>query len=317
MNARTRATGSANILVTGADGQLGTELRRALAKTPGVFFATRADLDLADADKVRTFMRKTRPHLVINTAAYTAVDRAESEPELAMAANGEAPRIMAEELQQHGGAMIQVSTDYVFDGTKDVPYVETDEPNPLSVYGASKLVGERAVADACAAHWTLRTSWVFGTTGGNFLKTVLRVAETRDTMRVVADQHGVPTSASAIADAICTMLELDRNASPEALIATVAKSAGIYHVSSEGATTWHEYAVHVAQTLHRTQAHRPWMLQPQAIEAIDAAEYPTPAMRPKNSLLDHAKLARAFDVRLPPWQMEVDACIARLLGTTH
>lgn len=301
------------ILVTGADGQVGSELRRCLANTTGVRFVTREDVDLADADGVRRLVREARPHLVINAAAYTAVDRAESDADVAMAVNGLAPQVMAEEMHALGGAMIQISTDYVFDGENHIAYVESDTPNPLSVYGKSKLAGELAVAAACPAHWTLRTSWVFGIGGSNFLKTVLRVAETRDTMRVVADQRGAPTSARRLAESIMAMLEADRHPSGAELAARVAESAGVYHVTSQGATTWHGYATHIVQRLHKTWRGRRWVLRPEMIEAIDSASYPTPARRPHNSLLNHDKLARRFHLRLPAWQADVDACLDELL----
>lgn len=301
------------ILVTGAAGQVGSELWRCLADMSGVRFATREDMDLSDADNVRKFVREARPHLVINAAAYTAVDRAESDADMAMAVNGLAPLVMAEEMHALGGAMIQISTDYVFDGEKRAAYVESDAPNPLSIYGKSKLAGELAVSAACPAHWTLRTSWVFGISGGNFLKTVLRVAETRDTMRVVADQRGAPTSARGLAEMIVAMLELGRRPSGAALVARVAESAGVYHVTPQGATTWHEYAYHIVQRLHQTRPERAWSLQLERIEAIDTASYPTPARRPQNSLLDHDKLARRFHLRLPAWQTDVDACLDELL----
>ena len=316
---------SSKILVTGANGQLGHALRLAVdAWKPAdadVVFTTRADMDLADAASVRACVESIAPRLIINAAAYTAVDRAETDADAAMAVNAQAPRVMSEFLARTGGAMVHVSTDYVFDGAASRPYDETAATNPLNVYGRTKLAGENAVRASGAAHWILRTSWVYSTSGANFLKTIIRLAETRDAISVVADQHGAPTSAKRLARFIAEMLgSSPGNASRQspsttvaAMIARVAASAGTYHSTASGATTWYAYATHIIEGLHDRKPDG-WKLASHAIRETTTADYPTPARRPLYSLLDHERFTATFGIVPPPWQHDVDGCLDELFG---
>jgi dTDP-4-dehydrorhamnose reductase len=276
------------ILLTGVTGQVGHELQRSLAPLGEIIAADRRALDLASRDSIASAVRTLRPALIVNAAAYTAVDRAESEPEAAMAANAAAPGVLAEEAKRLGAGLIHFSTDYVFDGEKPGAYLETDAPNPLNMYGRSKLEGERAVAASGARHLILRTSWVYSRRGKNFLLTMLELAKTRPELRIVDDQRGAPTSARAIADAVAKLAGRDW-------------PAGTFHLTCQGATTWFGFARAIFE---RSPGPRP------SLVAITTPEFPTPARRPKNSVLSNAKLAQAFGITLPDWQ----AALADTLG---
>ena len=285
--------GARPILLTGADGQIGWELRRALAPLGRVVALRRADADLADPDALRTAVRAARPALVVNAAAFTGVDAAERDRDLAVRVNAEAPGVLAEEAARPGASIVHYSTDYVFDGAKRTPYVEDDATEPQGAYGESKLAGERAVAAANAAHLVLRTSWVYAARGRNFLLTMLRLAHEREELRVVADQHGVPTPARLVADVTAAAL---------ARLATgggfdVADLAGTYHVAARGATTWHEFAEAIVALDPRRAAQRCRVVVP-----IATADFPTPARRPAYSVLDPARLEGAFALRMPEWR---------------
>lgn len=301
------------ILLTGQSGQLGHELARSLPVVAEVVSLSRAELDLSDLDKVRDVVRRIAPDLIVNPAAYTAVDKAESDPELAIRINAEAPRIMAEEAQRLGAGIIHYSTDYVFDGTKDGTWKEDDATHPLSVYGSSKLAGEQAVAIACEAHWIVRTSWVYGVHGNNFLKTVLRLAREKDSVNIVADQTGAPTWARSIAAA--TMRMLRDECAPAALQKRMRDSAGIYHLSAAGSTSWHGYASFVVAQLQAQ--HVALRLAREAIAAIPTSDYPTPARRPLNSCLDLQKIANIFGVRPNDWQADVATCLREILSNSQ
>jgi dTDP-4-dehydrorhamnose reductase len=293
------------ILLTGKSGQVGSELARCLPALGEVVALERSEMDLSNAEHVRSAVQRIRPDVIVNPAAYTAVDKAESEPELAMRVNADAPRILAQEAQRLGALMIHYSTDYVFDGDKEGHYTEVDRPNPRSVYGTSKLQGERAVAEACNTYWIFRTSWVYGAHGGNFLKTILRLAKERDSLRVVADQTGAPTWARTIAEATVAALRcrLESKDVPP-------PPAGIYHLCAGGATTWHGYASHVVSLAARYDEQM--KLKPEAIDAITTEAYPLPAPRPKNSRLDTKKIQDTFRIKLPEWQDGVGACVAEI-----
>ncbi|BEV13674.1 dTDP-4-dehydrorhamnose reductase [Herbaspirillum sp. DW155] len=297
------------IMLTGINGQVGGELTRSLAGLGEVVAFDRQTLDLGDAARLRSVIRQLRPQLIVNPAAYTAVDRAQSEPDLARAINADAPAIMAEEAQKLGAALIHYSTDYVFDGSKEGAYSETDVTNPQSVYGQTKLAGEQAVAALCDAHWIWRTSWVYGVHGGNFLKTMLRLAAERPSLRVVADQFGAPTFARAIADATRDAL---RARGADNLADAVRGSAGIYHFSAGGRTSWHGYAQHVI--MRAEQAGQVLQVKAADIEAIPASAYPVPAPRPANSSLSVDKFVRTFGLPVAQWQDDVDRCLVELLG---
>lgn len=292
------------ILVLGATGQVGRELPDALAAIGDVVALDRAAADLRNPLSLRNVVRLHRPCAIVNAAAYTAVDRAEEEAEVADAVNGEAPGVLALEANAIGACIVHYSTDYVFDGRKDAPYTEADTPNPLSRYGSSKLEGERAVIRACPRHLILRTSWVFGSHGSNFLKTMLKLAAERDRLRVVADQHGAPTSAALIAQVTATVLERMLHAPVD------DPHWGLYHLAASGETTWHAYARHVIADGHA--AGLVLRSYPDDVEPITTADYPVPAARPANSRLDTTRLRQAFHVSLPAWTVGVTDVVGRL-----
>lgn len=289
------------ILLTGVNGQVGHALNHALTQSPlfvNVVGLDRAQLDLTDADAIRRAVDTFKPDLIINPAAYTAVDKAESESELAYAINAEAPKVLAEEAARIGAHLIHFSTDYVYSGSKVTPYVESDKTGPLSVYGKSKLMGEEAIRAAGLPHLIFRTSWVYGAYGNNFLKTVIRLARERDALRIVADQTGAPTSSRSIADALVNVLAKTNADADDEIY-------GTYHLVNAGKTTWHGFATAIVEEYLQMQQRKGWpvlKVTPAAIQAITTQEYPTPAVRPANSSLDCGKLARDFSVRLPEWR---------------
>jgi dTDP-4-dehydrorhamnose reductase len=288
------------ILLTGKTGQVGGELITALAPLGEMFACDRSDLDLADSAAIMAAVRKFRPTIIVNAAAYTAVDRAETEPALAMAVNGAAPGVLAEETRRLDALLVHYSTDYVFDGTKSAPYDEDDAPNPLNVYGRTKLAGERAVQASGAKHLILRTSWIYGASGKNFLVTIRRLAAERDELKIVNDQFGAPTWCRDIATATGAILarinRMDSTAS--------STPSGIYNLSALGSTSWFDFAGAIL-------AQAPAATKPRAnLIAIPTSEYPLPAARPRNSVLSHEKLRRTFDVELPHWRTSLDACLA-------
>ncbi len=280
----------ARILLLGANGQVGWELARLYAGED-LLALDRAGADLSHPESLREVVRQARPEVILNAAAYTAVDRAESEPELADRVNHLAPGVLAEEAERLGALLVHYSTDYVFDGTKTTPYVETDEPNPLNVYGATKLAGERAIAAACRRHLILRTSWVYSHRGHNFLLTMLRLGREREVLRVVDDQWGAPTSARALAEATHTAMA--RVLTDE----VPAGWAGVYHATCAGKTTWDGFARAILEGA-RQHGPRPWA----RIESIATAEYPTAAKRPENSSLSTRKLHTLSAMEMPFWQ---------------
>lgn len=298
------------ILLLGKNGQVGWELQRALAPLGELTALDRAPEgglcgDLADTDGLRATIRAVRPDVIVNAAAHTAVDKAESEVELAHAVNAAGPALLAEEAARTNAWLIHYSTDYVFDGAKTGAYVEDDTPNPQSVYGASKLAGEQAIQASGARHLIFRTSWVFAARGGNFAKTMLRLARERDVLNVVADQIGAPTSAELIADV--TALCLQRVRSSEA----ADPLSGLYHLVSAEETSWHGYARHVIATA--LARGRKLALTPEQINPIATSDYPLPAKRPPNSRLDTTKLRDTFGLTLPHWQYHVDRMLEELI----
>ncbi|WP_079418501.1 dTDP-4-dehydrorhamnose reductase [Thiomonas intermedia] len=293
------------LLLLGADGQVGWELRRALLPLGTVLPMTRAQADLSDLTGLKALLDRERPDVVVNAAAYTAVDRAESEPELAQRLNADAPQMLADYAAQNGAWLLHYSTDYVFDGAQPAPYTEADTPNPQSVYGRSKLAGEQAIAASGCRHLILRTSWVYAARGANFAKTMLRLAAERDSLRVVADQVGAPTSAELIADV--SALILHRLQSDAAL---AQRASGLYHLTAQGSTSWHGYAQYViAQAIARGL---PLRCAPEAVQPIATTDYPLPAPRPANSRLDCTRLQTAFGLTLPPWSIQVQRLIHEL-----
>ncbi len=294
------------LLVTGCNGQVGFELRRSLAPLGRVVALDRRHCDLTQPEALRTLIRDLRPAVIVNPAAYTAVDKAETDADTAFAVNGTAPGVIAEEARRIGSLMVHYSTDYVFDGAKDGTYVETDAVNPQSVYGKSKLAGEQAIADSGAAALVLRTCWVAGAHGANFAKTMLRLAHERSSLRVIADQYGAPTTAALIADVTAQIIARHwlhgrREAFP----------TGVYHLAAAGETTWHGYAT----TVLTGAVARGVALQadPAGIEPIPATAYPLPAPRPANSRLNTSKLRDTFDIHLPDWQQGVELLLDQIL----
>ncbi|WP_019939139.1 dTDP-4-dehydrorhamnose reductase [Bordetella sp. FB-8] len=296
------------ILLAGCNGQLGFELQRSLAVLGEVAAVDRSRCDLADPESVSAAIRAERPDIVVNAAAYTAVDKAEQEPELALQVNGQGPGVMAAEAQAQGALMVHYSTDYVFDGGQETPYRESDATDPAGAYGHSKLVGEQAVRTACERHLILRTSWVYGVQGANFLKTMLRVMCERDALRVVGDQTGAPTGAALIADATAQMLGryLSESARERPF------PYGTYHLAARGETTWYDYAVLIGRLARDAGA--PLKVQPEQIQRIATEAYPLPARRPKSSRLDTGKLRSTFGLALPSWEDGVRQVVRILLG---
>lgn len=293
---------SGGILVTGGGGQLARALGAA-AGARELRVVGRPDWDFDRVAGLPALLAEARPALVINAAAHTAVDRAESEADAAYRANRDGPAVLAAYCAAAGIPLIHVSTDFVFDGAKGAPYAEDDAPNPAGIYGASKLAGEAAVLAVCPRAIVLRTSWVYAATGKNFVLTMLALAKTRDHLRVVADQRGCPTAADDLADVILGIADIIARDGWQ------DRFAGVYHAAGAGETTWHGLA---SAAIARAGAFgHP---QPKLIEAIATAEYPTPARRPADSRLDCSKLARVFGLALPPWDAALDRTIARVFA---
>jgi dTDP-4-dehydrorhamnose reductase len=308
----------ARILVTGGSGQVGGELVRALAALGEVVVPSRTELDLSDEASVRAMVRQIKPRWIVNPGAYTAVDRAESEPELAYAVNATAVRALGEEAKAIGAAVVHFSTDYVFDGQGATPYMEGDPVHPTSVYGASKLAGEQELARSGAAHLIFRTSWVYGATGKNFLLTILKAARERDRLRVVADQHGAPTWSRDLARMTAHVIgECERRSAGSGtrdglagLLDAVAQVGGVYHAAGAGETTWYGFAAEAV----RQQAERTPEIRMAEIDPIATVEYPTPARRPANSRLDCRKLRETFGWSMMRWEESLRAVLAELAG---
>ena len=296
--------GGLRILVTGRDGQVGRELTHSLAKLGEVTATGRDELDLTSDFEIGDVVHEVRPQLIVNAAAYTAVDKAESEPDFAHRINAEAVATLAAEAKAVGAAMIHYSTDYVFDGSKETPYVESDRAHPLSVYGKSKLDGEKALAAAGIPYLVLRTSWVYGGEGKNFLLTILRLAEERTELRIVNDQIGAPTWSCDIAQATASIAERWRHEN------FAAARSGVYHMTAAGKTSWYGFAEEAVRLRAMSSTAKGTKFA--RLAPIPSADYPTPAERPKNSQLDCAKLAREFDCRLPDWKISVAAVVRAL-----
>lgn len=295
-------TSATRILVTGGTGQVGGALLRTLAGLGEIYAPDRAELDLCSPDSIRRVMRDFHPDWVVNPGAYTAVDKAESEPAAARAINAEAPAVLGEEAARIGAAVLHFSTDYVFDGTKPVPYVETDPTAPLNIYGSSKLAGEQALAASGAPYAVFRTSWVYGATGKNFLLTILRLARERESLRIVGDQHGAPTWSYDLARLAAHVI--GRAGAPRGL----TELSGIYHATSAGETTWAGFA---SAAIEHLRAANP-EARLATIESITSAEYPTPAKRPHNSRLNCARLATQFGWSMPDWRDSLTKVMAEL-----
>ena len=285
------------ILVTGKNGQVGFELQRALAAVGEVVAVGQRDCDLADADAIRALVRRVAPDVIVNPAAYTAVDKAEADQQTAFAVNAQAPGVLGEEAARLGALVVHYSTDYVFDGAKQGSYAESDVPDPQSVYGSTKYAGEQALAQVNPRHLILRTSWVVGAHGGNFARTMLRLAAERERLTVVADQYGAPTTAALLADLTAQLVRQYQREGAKTF------PFGTYHVAGGGETNWYEYARFVlAEAL---AAGKTLKAGPNAVSPLATADYPTPAKRPANSRLDTRHFRTTFGLRLPPWQESV------------
>ncbi len=289
------------ILVTGVGGQVGFELVRSLQGLGRIVALDRRALDLGNPAQVRAVLREVRPALIVNPAAYTAVDDAESEPASATLINEHAPALLAEEAKRLGAVLIHYSTDYVFDGSKATAYVEEDQAAPLNVYGATKLAGEQAIAQSSVAHMIFRTSWVYGLRGRNFLRTMRRLATERDRLTIVSDQHGAPTWSRTIAD-ITAHVVARGMAGSEIDTGWWRERSGIYHLSAGGVTSWYEFALAIFEL-------DPPPMLPEVVP-IAGADYPVRAARPRNSQLSNEKLARVFGLRPPEWKDALRMCLA-------
>lgn len=293
------------ILIVGSAGQVGRELQRSFAGTRELLCWDRKSVDLAAGEKLREMVRNAEPDLILNAAAYTAVDRAESEPELAMAINAHAPRVLAEEASRRNILLVHYSTDYVFDGTKQGPWVETDTPNPLNMYGTSKLVGEKAIEAVDGKYLIFRTSWVYGPHGKNFLLTMLRLARERDQLAIVDDQIGAPTTSIELANA--TRLIVDDIA--HGTFGTPKDWAGIYHLTCPGSTSWCGFARAIFEKTGQFCNGQPPLIVP-----IPTASYATAAIRPLNSILSNEKLQAKFHVSLSPWESALQTVVGQIFS---
>ena len=295
------------ILLLGKNGQVGWELQRSLAPLGELIALDRHSVgqcgDLSNLAGLADTVRAIRPDVIVNAAAHTAVDRAESEPELANTLNALAPGVLAQEAAQVGALLVHYSTDYVFDGSGERPWQESDTPAPLSVYGHSKLAGERRIQSAGVRHLIFRTSWVYGARGGNFAKTMLRLAQERERLTVINDQFGAPTGADLLADVTAHAIRQ---------VLAHPQDAGLYHLAAAGATTWHAYAQHV---LAQARLEKPTLpIKATEVAPVLTSAFPTPARRPLNSRLSTQHLQSTFGLTLPPWQQGVNRMLAEVLA---
>jgi dTDP-4-dehydrorhamnose reductase len=299
------------ILLIGTNGQVGRELHKLLPRVGEVTPLNRQQLDLSKPEDIRSAIRGLRPALIINAAAHTAVDKAESEPDLARAINTEAPGVMAQEAKKIGALLVHYSTDYVFDGRKNTPYQEGDPTNPQNVYGKTKLEGERAIQASGAEHLIFRTEWVYGAEGRNFLLTILRLATQREELKIVCDQVGAPTWSREIAET--TTRILSRIFGHEGSSLSPADVSGIYHMTAGGETTWYDFAKAILEEAQAIEPSTPWFAAATSglpvitrrVSPIPAVEYPTPARRPAYSVLSNERIAGTFSMRMPDWRAQL------------
>jgi dTDP-4-dehydrorhamnose reductase len=297
------------ILLTGATGQVGGELLEILKPLGEVIAPVKMEMDLADVASVRDAIRAVRPRWIVNPGAYTAVDKAESEPELAYAINAEAVKVMSEEARAISAGVIHFSTDYVFDGSASAPYRETDATGPVSVYGASKLAGEKVLAESGAGYMVFRTSWVYGARGKNFLLTILKLAREREMLRVVADQYGAPTWSRDLARMTAKVIgQCEAKARGGEIAAVLADVGGVYHAAGAGETTWCGFAAEAVRLQREREPEAPFA----EIEAITTADYPTPARRPANSRMNCERLAERFGWKMMDWRDSLREVLAEL-----
>jgi dTDP-4-dehydrorhamnose reductase len=301
------------ILLTGKNGQIGAELLRFLPQLGEVVALDREQLDLSKPDDIRRSIREIRPQLIVNAAAYTAVDKAETDESIAQAVNGEAPGLMAKEAKKIGAALVHYSTDYVFDGSKKIPYDETDAANPINVYGKTKFAGEQAIRRSGVPHLIFRTAWVYSKRGRNFLLTILRLATEREELRVVSDQVGAPTCASELADATAKILTkmLGKN---DAFV--FSEVSGTYHMSAQGQTTWYEFAEGILEKAEVNSHSLDWLaattrgrrLIARRVIPISTDEFGSLTPRPAYSILSNSRLNQTFGIALPDWHSQLQRC---------
>lgn len=291
------------ILVTGKNGQVGNELQRSLAHLGEVVAVDIEDCDLTNTEAIVSLVEKTKPSLIVNPAAYTAVDKAETEPEIAFAINATAPKVLAAQANMLRIPIIHYSTDYVFDGEKLGWYTENDSANPQSIYGKTKWQGEKNVRAMCGQHVILRTSWVFGAHGGNFLKTILKLAQEREVLSIIADQYGAPTSARLLADATAEIAQK--------LLNGETGKFGTYHLAGAGETTWHGYATKVVELAYQLGIKT--KVRAIDIQPIPTEAYPLPAPRPKNSKLSTDKIKASFGIGISDWSVDVEQVLKHLI----
>jgi dTDP-4-dehydrorhamnose reductase len=302
---------SLKILLTGKNGQIGHELTGLLPQLGEVVALNSDELDLLKPEEIRRAIRSVRPNLIVNAAAYTAVDQAETDQAGALAVNAEAPAVMAEEAKKIGAALVHYSSDYVYDGSKNVPYVEDDPPNPLSHYGKTKLAGDLAIQNSGVAHLIIRTAWVYGTRGKNFLRTILQLATQCEELRIVRDQTGAPTWSREIARATTEVLaQLTEHGD---ISAALSGDGGIYHTTASGETNWYELTLAILEEAARVPPTTPWLrgatggmpLITRRVVPITTREYPTPARRPAYSVLSNSRLKQKFGIEIPSWRTQL------------
>jgi dTDP-4-dehydrorhamnose reductase len=297
------SAGAWKILLIGKEGQVGGELSSLLQPLGELIVFGEEDLDLTQEDRIREKLRDVQPHVIVNAAAYTAVDQAEDQPDLAMAINGIAPAILAEEAKKLGAALVHYSTDYVFDGEKQEPYTEKDLPNPLGVYGRTKLAGDEAIQFTSLPHFIFRTSWVYGLKGKNFLLTMQRLAKERDELKIVDDQIGAPTWSRTIAQTTANVLTQVLPQSSPGDLSRFEQASGLYNLVCGGKTSWFGFAQAILEASSLSQNTK--------LIPIPTSEYPTPAKRPKNSVLSTEKLKSAFGIAPPDWDITLKYCLSR------
>ena len=293
------------ILLFGKNGQVGWELNRSLQPLGEVVALGREDADFSNPESLRLIVREIKPDVIVNAVAYTAVDNAEKEEDLAMVINGVAPGVLAEEAKTLNSLLVHYSTDYVFDGTKKNPYIETDVPNPINAYGRTKLAGELAIQSSGCDYFIFRTSWVYASRGHNFLLTILKLAKERDKLSIVADQSGSPTSAKLISET--TILCLCQAVKEKQ---TGIFSSALYHLTASGSTSWHGFASDIVNAENNILDSQ---LKVQDIKAIPTADYPMPAKRPMNSQLSSVKLEKVFNVKMPDWRQTLSLCLEEII----
>jgi dTDP-4-dehydrorhamnose reductase len=311
------------ILLTGKNGQLGGELLQFLPQCSQVIAPGRQELDLTDPGQIRRMVREVRPHVIVNAAAYTAVDQAENEEGMARAVNAEAPAVLAQESKKIGAAIIHLSTDYVFDGTKNSPYIETDPTSPINLYGKTKLEGELAIKSTGLSHLIFRASWIYGTRGRNFLLTVLRLASQQDELRIIRDQIGAPTWSRVIAQAIVRILQTIPVQKGDHI--PFSEVSGTYNMTAGGEASWYEFAEAILQEASAMVIEPSWISQASGGKAfrvrnivpITTPEYPTAARRPAYSVLSNSRFEQTFGFRLPDWRVQLHCMFSEAELSTH